>query len=114
MPDGIQQPLELVLGRKEEEHEAAIRQTRQGLVLPVSKRKGRATSVYLFSFFLLLFFFFLSFIFLGLHLRHMEVPRLGVQSELQLPAYTTVTATPDPSCVVTYSIAHGNTGSLTH
>ena len=27
----------------------------------------------------------------------MEVPRLGVESELQLPAYTTATATPDPS-----------------
>ena len=27
----------------------------------------------------------------------MEVPRLGVKSELQLPAYTTATATPDPS-----------------
>ena len=29
----------------------------------------------------------------------MEIPRLGVQSELQLPAYTTATATPDPSHV---------------
>ena len=39
--------------------------------------------------------------FLGPHLGHMEVPRLGVQSELQLPAYTTATATamPDPSYV---------------
>ena len=27
-------------------------------------------------------FFFLSFVFLGPHLRHMEVPRLGVESEL--------------------------------
>ena len=27
----------------------------------------------------------------------MEIPRLGVESELQLPAYTTVTATQDPS-----------------
>ena len=42
-------------------------------------------------------FFFL--VFLGLHPRHMEVPRLGVQSELQLPAYTTATATPDLSRV---------------
>ena len=39
------------------------------------------------------------FCFLGPHLRHMEVPRLGVASELQLPAHTTATATPDPSCV---------------
>ena len=44
----------------------------------------------------LLFFF--SF-FLGPHLQHMEIPRLGVESELQLPAYTTATATPDPSHV---------------
>ena len=29
----------------------------------------------------------------------MEVPRLGVQLELQLPAYTTATITRDPSCV---------------
>ena len=31
--------------------------------------------------------------------RHMEVPRLGVQSELQLLAFTTATATQDPSRV---------------
>jgi len=29
----------------------------------------------------------------------MEIPRLGVQLELQLPAYTTATATQDPSHV---------------
>ena len=29
----------------------------------------------------------------------MEVPRLGVKSELHLLAYTTATATKDPSCV---------------
>ena len=29
----------------------------------------------------------------------MEVPRLGVELEIQLPAYTTATATPDPSGV---------------
>ena len=39
------------------------------------------------------FFFFVS---LGPHLRHMEVPRLGVQSELQPPAHTTATAMTDP------------------
>ena len=44
------------------------------------------------------FFFFRL---LGPHLRRMEVPRLGVQLELQLPASTTATATAtqDPSCV---------------
>ena len=38
-----------------------------------------------------MYYFFWSF--LGLHLRHVEVPRLGVESELQLPAYTTATVT---------------------
>ena len=41
----------------------------------------------------------LFFVFLGLPLWHMEVPRLGVKSEVQLLAYTT---------------AHGNARSLTH
>ena len=41
--------------------------------------------------------FLFSFVcFLGLHSQHVEVPRLGVQSELQLPAYATATATQDP------------------
>ena len=30
--------------------------------------------------------------FLGPHLQHMEVPRLGVELELQLPGYATATA----------------------
>jgi len=37
------------------------------------------------------FFFYFIFLFLGNW--HMEIPRPGVQSELQLPAYTTATAT---------------------
>ena len=37
------------------------------------------------------------FAFLGLHSQHMEVPRLRVESELQLPAYTTATAPRNPS-----------------
>ena len=46
-------------------------------------------------------FWFLGFLFgfLGLFLRQMEVPRLGVNLELQLPAYARATATQDPSCV---------------
>ena len=39
------------------------------------------------------------FVFLGLHLQHMEVPTLGAQSELYLPAYP---------------IAHSNARTLTH
>ena len=34
---------------------------------------------------------------LGPHLRHMEVPRLGAESELQPPAHTTATGMRDPS-----------------
>ena len=51
------------------------------------------------------FFFFFLF-FLGPYPWHMKVPRLGVESELQLPAYyTTATATRDPSrvCDLYYS-----------
>ena len=51
---------------------------------------------YFISFHFILFYFFA---FLGLHLPHMEVPRLGVQSELLPPAYTTATATWDPNHV---------------
>ena len=36
-------------------------------------------------------------VFLGPYLQHMEVPRLGVESELQLLAYATATAAPDMS-----------------
>ena len=47
--------------------------------------------------FFFLFFFFL--LFLGLNLRHMEVPRLETESELQPLVYATAIATQDPSCV---------------
>ena len=49
-----------------------------------------------------------------MHLLHMEVPRLGTESELQLPAYAAATGTPDPNPSATYTRACGNTGSLTH
>ena len=48
---------------------------------------------------ILIYLFIYSFVFLGSHPQHMEVPRLGVEWKLQLPAYTT---------------AHSNAGSLTH
>ena len=44
-------------------------------------------------------FFFCLFKFLGLHPRHMEVPRQGVELELQLPAYATGTVMWDLSHV---------------
>ena len=49
---------------------------------------------YSLTFYFNLFSFFF---FLGLHPWHMEVPRLGVKLELQLPAYATATVTWDPS-----------------
>ena len=39
------------------------------------------------------------FFFGGPHLWQMEVPSLRVDSELQLPADATASATPDPSCI---------------
>ena len=54
-------------------------------------------------------------LFLGLHLGHTEVPRLGVKSELQLAA-----CIPQPQqCQIravsaTYTTANSNTQSLTH
>ena len=77
--------------------------------------------------FLWFFCFFFFFCFLGLNLWHMEVPRLGVELELQLLAYTTVTSTQDPSLVCSLhhssqqhqilnplSKARGGTCSLMH
>ena len=43
--------------------------------------------------------FHLGAFFLGLYPWHIEVPKLGVELELQLLAYATVTAMPDPSRV---------------
>ena len=42
--------------------------------------------------------FFLFFLFFW-SLRHMEVPGLGVEAELQVSNYTIATATPDPSLI---------------
>ena len=51
------------------------------------------------TFILLLLLFYSISLFLGPHLWHVEVPRLGVESEMQLPAYATATARPDQRCV---------------
>ena len=45
------------------------------------------------------FFFVCVCVFLGPHLPHLEVPSLGVESELQLPVYAIATATLHLSCV---------------
>ena len=56
----------------------------------------------------------LCFIFLGLHLQHLEAPKLGVELELQLKN----TPQPQPNQIqatfLTYATACSNTGSLTH
>ena len=61
---------------------------------------GTPTLLYIYIFF---FFFFL-----GLHLQHMEVPRLGVELEPQ-PHQLRIWAVS-----ATYTTAHGNTRSLTY
>ena len=43
------------------------------------------------------FLFVCLFCFLGLHLQHMKIPRLAVELELQILAYTTATAMLDLS-----------------
>ena len=53
-----------------------------------------------------IFFFFFFFFFKGLHLWHMEVPRSGVKSELQLLACVTATATRDLSRIC--DVYHGS------
>ena len=44
----------------------------------------------------------------------MEVPRLGTELELLLPAYSRATATRIPAVSATYTTDHGNAGNLTH
>ena len=56
-------------------------------------------------------------LFLFIYLLFSSIPTacgsLGVQSELQLLAYTTATATWDPSRVCNYTTIQGNARSLT-
>ena len=44
-------------------------------------------------------------LFLGPHPQHIEVPRLGLKSELQLPVYATATRDPSDICDL-YTTAH--------
>ena len=48
------------------------------------------------------------------HRKHIDVPRLGVESELHLPAYTTARANPIRAESATYTTAHRNSRFLTH
>ena len=65
--------------------------------------------LFYFLFYFILFYFF----FLGFHLRRMEVPRLGVESELQ-PTYATAIATQGLSLVYKLHDSSHDARSLTH
>ena len=58
--------------------------------------------------------FFSFLFFLGLHPRHMEVPRLGVGLELQLLAYPQPQQHQTQSTSAIYTTAQCNTGSSAH
>ena len=53
--------------------------------------------IHIYTFFFVFYFIYLFFVFFGPHPWHMEVPRLGVEAELQLLAYTTATETWGPN-----------------
>ena len=63
---------------------------------------------------LFLFIYLFIYFSLGPHPRRMEVPSLGLKSELQLLAYTIATATRIRAASATYTTAQGNARSLTH
>ena len=42
---------------------------------------------------------FCVYVFLRPHMQHMEVPRMGVNVEMQVQASATTTATADPTCI---------------
>ena len=55
---------------------------------------------------------FFCFALLGLHPGQMEVPRLGIESEQKLPAYSIAIATQDQSCI--RDLHHSSWQHLTH
>ena len=59
-------------------------------------------------------YIYMSFVFLGLHPWHMELPGLGVELELQLPAYSQPQQSGIQTESVRYTTAHGNAGSFIH
>ena len=71
------------------------------------QRKVPVTKFFVFCFFALFF--------LGPYLRHMELPRLGVELEIQLLAYNNSHSNCEiQAASVTYTIAHSYAGSPTH
>ena len=74
-------------------HSLGVNTVSNSTLIPYCIFCNSVEQAYMYSFSHFFFFF------KGLHLWHMEVPRLGLESELQLPAYTTATVMPDPSCI---------------
>ena len=69
------------------------------------KKKGGGGFFWVF-FFVLFCFVFVFVLLFGLYWWHMEVPKLGVKSELQLLACATATGTPDLSYI--YDLHHSS------
>ena len=67
--------------------------------VPICNRTISALGYFFLLTLLWFLFCFVFFLFLGPYLQHMEVPRLGVELKIHLPAYTTATATWDPSSI---------------
>ena len=76
-----------------------VRSYKSLLELPKIKKEDINKESITDAFLLLLLLSFLLLFFLGPHPRHMKVPRLGVESELQLLACTTATAMLDLSYI---------------
>ena len=66
---------------------------------------GFTQNLFNFQIFWSVFFGFFFVFFLGTHLWHMEALGLWAESELQLPAFTTVTVIQDPSRIC--NLSHG-------
>ena len=84
---------------------AVVRGTKSQIRFNYSLNPPLINNVTLSKFLKLYYFFnFNFFFFLQPHLVHKEVPRLGVESELQLLAYVTATATLSHICHLCHSL----------
>ena len=93
----------------------ATQEMKKKIMTPIDRPISMWRGIYVYTeiYRVTVYLFICLFSLLGPHLWYMEVPKLGVESELQLPAYTTATATRALSHITTYTIAHGNVGSPT-
>ena len=79
---------------KEARDRTHILMVTSGVLNPLSHNRNSAS----FSFIIFVLYFIYLFCFLGPNPRHVEVPRLGVESELQGLAYTAATQDPSHVC----------------